>query len=609
MNVGEQGQSYKEVVAEREKLLTTVIAHEQSLAAKEVEFVQHQELLNSTQARLTELLEARIGDTRNDDASERNLQIQMAELHSEREQRLQIETLLAEEKRQRIASEEKFATADSEWKALITEVDVEMKSSHGIIEALQESKKTLSKELDSLKKEKSLTAVTSASTTVVRDLENRLVQSFADTRKAHIMIQEQKASPGFSIRVFANVSDPIIKDAPALVTPNADHISLHLKDIDGSENTSARKFIFDKVYTPSSQDKLLDSLDEYIKHAVKGKQTSIISHGKTTSKKTELLFGAASGSEGKSVVQVVFTSLSSQLKKLGVEGGWTYDVRVSFVRILDEDILDLFCAGREEESNKTHEIKRTSDGSTIITNLEAIDVDIQDEREVQSVVNHTLVARHVHSENTSGAASSIEAWHQDCIQSHFVVIVAIKGTHNETGQVVEGKLSFVELAGDDDEEVQDEGIDAKTNGNTNISITKTKSKTKTITTNKSSRSMQCFNDIITSISKRQGHIPYRNTKITYILQPSFSPSGKSLLIFGFNRDQSYASAFKALQFANRVFQCTISPLINQSGGSGTGSSGGALGGGGGSRPGSVRRLKDEKARPKMKPSLPVSSRK
>lgn len=597
MNVEQQDKSYKDIVSERDTLIATVAAHEKSLAERESDFLQQQEVLKSTQARLSELLEARMDNSTEEKSSD--MQIQMAELHSERDQRQLIEAQLAEEKRQRIAAEEKFATADSEWKALITEVDLEMKSSHQVIESLQESKKQLSKEVERLKQEQGSGGMAVASAALVRDLENRLVQSCADTRRAHILIQEQKSTPGFSIRVFAYISDPLRQDSSVFVVPNSDQISLQLKDVDnesggGNEKCVGKKFIFDKVFTPATQDKLLESLEEYVKHAVDGKQTSIISHGHTQGNKTELLFGSTSvGGSDHSVIQVALSRMAKQLLSLELEGGWAYEVQVSFVRILDEGILDLFCDSSDEDSKKTHDIKRTSDGSTIITNLEVLDLNIRNEPDVQSVINKVLVARHVYSESKSG--STAEDWRRDCIQSHFVLTVMIKGTHNETGQVVDGKLSFMELAGDDAEKDDRSAEDGTS-------------------TNKSKRSLQCFNDIITSISKRQGHIPYRNTKITYILQPSFSPSGKSLLIFGLNRDQSYGSAYKALQFANHVFQCTISPMINQSGGSSSnlGSGGGSAShlrsGGSVSRPRSVRgvsRLKDEKTRTKIKATPPL----
>jgi hypothetical protein len=48
-----------------------------------------------------------------------------------------------------------------------------------------------------------------------------------------------------------------------------------------------------------------------------------------------------------------------------------------------------------------------------------------------------------------------------------------------------------------------------------------------------------------SIAKRQPHIPYRNSKLTYLLQPSLSPSGRSImvcLLFSFSPDHPSISS-------------------------------------------------------------------
>ena len=579
MNVEQKDESYKELVAERDQLLEAVAVHQKAMESMEQEHKHTLEILSSTQSRLSDLLEAHMSEKNDDSTKSKDMEIQMAELNSEREQRIQLEALLIKEKRSRQVCEEKFSKSDSEWKALITEVDQEMKSSHLIIENLQQTKSALSKEIESLKNEKTDSVATTAMTVTTRELENRLVQAFADTRKAHVLIQDLRATPSFSIRVFVKVADPLETNANMYVIPNQDQTSLVLKDPDDSD-IPGRKYVFDRVFTPSSHEKLMDGLDEYIKHAVDGKQTSIISHGLSDGNKTDLMFGT-SPRDGNGAISIAFMRLVAQLKALENKEGWAFEVKVSFVRILEEDILDLYAFKGDGETKSTHEIKRTSDGSTIITNLQLIEVDIRNEREVKAILNDTVTARRVCSDKV--CSSSEEEWQADCVQSHFVFTVMLKGTnYSDSGRVVEGKLSFVELAGDDGEEGDDSSL-------------------ATTGTNKAKRSLQCFNDIITSISKRQGHIPYRNTKITYVLQPSFSPNGKSILICGLRRDQSHASAYRALQFANKVFHCSISPTISQSGGSTIGGVGSVAKKSMASAGSSVRSLgKDGKSRSKIK---------
>lgn len=81
---------------------------------------------------------------------------------------------------------------------------------------------------------------------------------------------------------------------------------------------------------------------------------------------------------------------------------------------------------------------------------------------------------------------------------HFVLTFHISGTHLAKENVIEGQYSLVHVAG--------------------------------VENMFKSRSMQCFAELFTFISKRQAHIPFRNSKLTYLLQPSLSPSGRAIMV-------------------------------------------------------------------------------
>lgn len=81
---------------------------------------------------------------------------------------------------------------------------------------------------------------------------------------------------------------------------------------------------------------------------------------------------------------------------------------------------------------------------------------------------------------------------------HFVLTFHISGTHLTKESVIEGQYSLVHIGGAEN-------------------LTK-------------SRSMQCFSELFPAISKRQSHIPYRNSKLTYLLQPSLSIGGRCIMV-------------------------------------------------------------------------------
>lgn len=90
--------------------------------------------------------------------------------------------------------------------------------------------------------------------------------------------------------------------------------------------------------------------------------------------------------------------------------------------------------------------------------------------------------------------------------AHEIFSVHIRGFHTQKNINTVGKLSFVDLA-------EAEGLSAGE-----------------FVSQEANRSLTCLYDVLCAMSHKQSHVPYRNSKLTYLLQPSLSPQGRAVMV-------------------------------------------------------------------------------
>lgn len=96
-------------------------------------------------------------------------------------------------------------------------------------------------------------------------------------------------------------------------------------------------------------------------------------------------------------------------------------------------------------------------------------------------------------------------------RSHLIMSIIIESTNLQTQTVTKGKLSFVDLAGSER---------VKKSGSTGEQLNEAKAINK---------SLSALGDVISALATEQGHIPYRNHKLTMLMRDSLGGNAKTLM--------------------------------------------------------------------------------
>ncbi|KAL4593378.1 hypothetical protein GN956_G26731, partial [Arapaima gigas] len=96
-------------------------------------------------------------------------------------------------------------------------------------------------------------------------------------------------------------------------------------------------------------------------------------------------------------------------------------------------------------------------------------------------------------------------------RSHLIVGVIVESRNLTNGSVNYGKLSFVDLAGSERAAKTGAGHEQLKEAN---SINK---------------SLSALGDVISALSTEQAHVPYRNNKLTQLMQDSLGGNAKTLM--------------------------------------------------------------------------------
>ncbi|XP_010860271.1 PREDICTED: kinesin-like protein KIFC3 [Bison bison bison] len=253
-------------------------------------------------------------------------------------------------------------------------------------------------------------------------------------------------------------------------------------------------FELDKVFSSqASQQDVFQEVQALITSCIDGFNVCIFAYGQTGAGKTYTMEGTP---ENPGINQRALRLLFSEVQEKASD--WEYTITVSAAEIYNEVLRDLL----GQEPQEKLEIRLCPDGSGQLY------VPGLTEFQVQSVEDINKVFEFGHTNRTTEFTNLNE--HSS--RSHALLIVTVRGVDCSTGLRTTGKLNLVDLAGS--ERVGKSGAEGSR-------LREAQHITK---------SLSALGDVIAALRSRQGHVPFRNSKLTYLLQDSLSGDSKTLMV-------------------------------------------------------------------------------
>ncbi|KAK8643900.1 hypothetical protein V6N13_013177 [Hibiscus sabdariffa] len=367
----------------------------------------------------------------------------------------------------------------------------------------------------------------------LEDAEFKLVEGEKLRKKLHNTILELKGN----IRVFCRVRPHLPDDSSSNHGKVFSYPTLTEclgRNIDMTQNGQKHSFIFDKVFTPdASQEEVFIEISQLVQSALDGYKVCIFAYGQTGSGKTFTMMGNPGQLDEKGLIPRSLEQIFQTTQALQRQG-WRYEMQVSMLEIYNETIRDLISINRDSSrtengvAGKQYMIKHDASGNTQVSDLTIVDV--RSSKEVSFLLDRAAHSRSVGKTQMNEQSS----------RSHFVFTMRITGVNESTEQQVQGVLNLIDLAGSER---------LSKSGSTGDRLKETQAINK---------SLSSLADVIFALAKKEDHVPFRNSKLTYLLQPCLGGDSKTLMFVNLSPEPSSAGeSLCSLRFAARVNACEI----------------------------------------------------
>ncbi|POR32021.1 Kinesin-like protein [Tolypocladium paradoxum] len=434
-----------------------------------------------------------------------------------------VETLRAELERERSLNSS-LQTNISELSASNTTLEAKINSLKSHVEFLESDSKAQSDSFSSME------ARLQEALRAADEARQKLIKEETERRVLFNKYQELKGNIRVMCRVRptltngegeeAKISFPDDKTSAEIVLAGPEERSSL-----GAVSRKNYPFEFDRVFTPGTQnEEIFGEISQLVQSALDGYNVCIFCYGQTGSGKTYTM----SSDDG--MIPRATHMIYDTITKLK-EKSWEYTMEGCFVEVYNEELNDLLTPNERSSDGRPKRLEIRHDEArkqTAILNCKSVQLNSASsvERMLQEAQSNRSVAATKANERSS--------------RSHSVFILKLVGENSATGERCEGTLNLVDLAGSERlKHSQAEGERMKETQNIN-------------------KSLSCLGDVIEALGRGSGHVPYRNSKLTHLLQYSLGGNSKTLMFVMVSPLETHLKeTLTSLRFATKVHNTHI----------------------------------------------------
>ncbi|XP_064386094.1 uncharacterized protein LOC135334732 isoform X2 [Halichondria panicea] len=300
-----------------------------------------------------------------------------------------------------------------------------------------------------------------------------------------------------------------------------------------SDTNNTHNFFYDIVFSPNStQDQIFGVCAmEIVESVLQGYNGSLIASGQTGSGKTFTIEG---GHEEMTrgiiprATELIFKHIENYPSKKD-----RFLVRTSYMEIYNEKLLDLMAPSRDNLR-----IREDGVGGVFVENLS------------EHVVRNTAGIMSLLREGARLRTTATTKMNKESSRSHAVFTIIVEHAEHQAdsgGSVVTiGKLRLVDLAGSERLDIDAQSKQQEETKNINVSL-------------------HTFGKVVTALTTPGvKYVPYRDSKLTRILQDCLGGNCKTTLIATVTASSScYTESMNTLKFAKRAKNIKNTALVNK----------------------------------------------